>query len=63
MANSPAAGVSYHRGRTLQRLAVAANACTIIMIGLVGFAAERLVFGSLERAAIYRWGMARMAKG
>ena len=33
------------------------------MIGLVGFAAERRVFGSLERAAIYRWGMARMAKG
>jgi NitT/TauT family transport system permease protein len=35
----------------------------ILVIGLIGFAAERLVFGSLERATIYRWGMARMAKG
>ena len=30
---------------------------------LIGFATERLVFGSIERATIYRWGMARMAKG
>jgi NitT/TauT family transport system permease protein len=36
---------------------------SIIVIGLIGFAAERLVFGSLERATIYRWGMARAAKG
>jgi NitT/TauT family transport system permease protein len=36
---------------------------SIVVIGLIGFAAERLVFGSLERATIYRWGMARMAKG
>ncbi len=36
---------------------------SILVIGLIGFAAERLVFGSLERATIYRWGMARMAKG
>jgi NitT/TauT family transport system permease protein len=36
---------------------------SIIAIGLIGFAAERFVFGSLERATIYRWGMARMAKG
>jgi NitT/TauT family transport system permease protein len=36
---------------------------SIVVIGLIGFATERLVFGSLERATIYRWGMARMAKG
>ena len=36
---------------------------SILVIGLIGFASERLVFGSLERATIYRWGMARMAKG
>ena len=24
---------------------------------------ERLVFGSIERATVYRWGMVRMAKG
>lgn len=36
---------------------------SILVIGLIGFAAERLVFGSLERATIYRWGMARMTKG
>jgi NitT/TauT family transport system permease protein len=35
---------------------------SIIAIGLIGFAAERFVFGSLERATIYRWGVARMAK-
>jgi NitT/TauT family transport system permease protein len=34
----------------------------LIVIGLIGFATERLVFGSLERATIYRWGMARAAK-
>jgi NitT/TauT family transport system permease protein len=36
---------------------------SIIAIGLIGFAAERFVFGSLERATIYRWGMSRIAKG
>jgi NitT/TauT family transport system permease protein len=36
---------------------------SILVIGLIGFATERLVFGSLERATIYRWGMARMTKG
>jgi len=36
---------------------------SILVIGLIGFFTERLVFGSLERATIYRWGMARMAKG
>jgi hypothetical protein len=33
------------------------------VISLIGFAAERLVFGWLDRATIYRWGMARMARG
>jgi NitT/TauT family transport system permease protein len=35
---------------------------SLVVIGLIGFVAERLVFGSLERATIYRWGMARAAK-
>jgi hypothetical protein len=36
---------------------------SIIVIGLIGFAAERLVFGLLEGVNIYRWGMASVAKG
>jgi NitT/TauT family transport system permease protein len=36
---------------------------SLIVIGLIGFLTERLVFGSIERATIYRWGMARSAKG
>lgn len=36
---------------------------TILTIGLIGFAAERLIFGALEQATIYRWGMARLPKG
>jgi NitT/TauT family transport system permease protein len=36
---------------------------SLIVIGCIGFLAERLVFGSIERATIYRWGMARAAKG
>jgi NitT/TauT family transport system permease protein len=35
----------------------------LVGIGLIGFLTERLAFGSLERATIYRWGMARSAKG
>lgn len=35
---------------------------TLVVIGCIGFVTERLVFGSLERATIYRWGMARVAK-
>lgn len=35
----------------------------LVVIGCIGFATERLVFGSLERATIYRWGMARTPKG
>jgi NitT/TauT family transport system permease protein len=34
----------------------------LIVIGFIGFVTERLVFGSIERATIYRWGMARAAR-
>ncbi|HEY5305258.1 MAG TPA: ABC transporter permease [Pseudolabrys sp.] len=36
---------------------------SIAVIGLIGFAFERVVFGSIERATVLRWGMTRMAKG
>ena len=32
---------------------------SILVIGPIGFFTERLVFGSLEHATIYRWGMAK----
>jgi NitT/TauT family transport system permease protein len=35
---------------------------SLVVIGCIGFVTERLVFGSIERATIYRWGMARAAK-
>ncbi len=35
----------------------------LAVIGAIGFAFERLVFGSLERATVMRWGMMRTAKG
>jgi NitT/TauT family transport system permease protein len=35
----------------------------LAVIGAIGFAFERLVFGSLERATVMRWGMVRAAKG
>jgi len=35
---------------------------SLVVIGVIGFAFERLVFGSLERATILRWGMVRAAK-
>jgi NitT/TauT family transport system permease protein len=35
---------------------------SLAMIGAIGFVFERLVFGSLERATIQRWGMSRTAK-
>jgi NitT/TauT family transport system permease protein len=35
---------------------------SLAMIGLIGFLFERLVFGSLERATVMRWGMVRAAK-
>jgi NitT/TauT family transport system permease protein len=36
---------------------------SLIVIGFIGFVFERLVFGSLERATVMRWGMVRTAKG
>jgi NitT/TauT family transport system permease protein len=35
---------------------------SLAVIGLIGLAFERLVFGSLERATVQRWGMVRSAK-
>jgi NitT/TauT family transport system permease protein len=36
---------------------------SLIVIGGIGFVFERVVFGSLERATVLRWGMMRTAKG
>ena len=36
---------------------------SLVVIGAIGFAFERLVFGSLERGTVLRWGMVRAAKG
>jgi NitT/TauT family transport system permease protein len=36
---------------------------SLAVIGVIGFLFERLVFGSIERATIQRWGMTRAAKG
>jgi len=35
---------------------------SVAVIGLLGFAFERLVFGTLERVTVQRWGMVRDAK-
>jgi NitT/TauT family transport system permease protein len=35
----------------------------LIVIGIIGLVFERVVFGSLERATVIRWGMVRAAKG
>jgi NitT/TauT family transport system permease protein len=35
---------------------------SVAVIGAIGFIFERLVFGTLERAPILRWGMLRTAK-
>ena len=34
----------------------------LAVIGAIGFVFERLVFGSLERATVMRWGMVRASK-
>jgi NitT/TauT family transport system permease protein len=34
----------------------------LVVIGFIGFVFERLVFGSIERATVQRWGMVRAAK-
>jgi len=36
---------------------------SLAVIGAIGFLFERLVFGSLERATVQRWGMVRTVKG
>jgi len=36
---------------------------SIAVIGAIGFVFERVVFGSIERATVQRWGMVRLAKG
>jgi len=36
---------------------------SLVVIGGIGFVFERVVFGSLERATVLRWGMTRTAKG
>ena len=36
---------------------------SLIVIGFIGFVFERLVFGSLERNTVLRWGMVRATKG
>ncbi len=35
----------------------------LVVIGGIGYLFERLVFGSIERATVLRWGMVRAAKG
>jgi len=35
----------------------------LVVIGLLGYVFERLVFGAVERATVLRWGMVRQAKG
>lgn len=35
----------------------------LIVIGGIGYVFERLVFGSIEKATVLRWGMVRAAKG
>lgn len=35
---------------------------SVAMIGVIGFAFERLLFGSIERATVARWGMVRQAR-
>lgn len=36
---------------------------SLIVIGFIGYAFERVVFGKLERMTVVRWGMVRTAKG
>ncbi len=34
---------------------------SLAVIGVIGFAFERLLFGSIEKATVMRWGMVRAA--
>lgn len=36
---------------------------SLVVIGIIGFAFERLVFGALERSTVQRWGMVKVARG
>jgi NitT/TauT family transport system permease protein len=36
---------------------------SLLVIGGIGYAFERFVFGSIERATVQRWGMVRAVKG
>jgi len=36
---------------------------SLAVIGLIGFVFERLVFGSIERSTVMRWGMVRPTRG
>jgi NitT/TauT family transport system permease protein len=36
---------------------------SLVVIGAIGFMTEGLVFGSIERATVQRWGLLRTAKG
>jgi NitT/TauT family transport system permease protein len=36
---------------------------SVMVIGIIGFVFERVVFGALERGTVQRWGMVRTAKG
>ena len=36
---------------------------SLVVIGIIGFIFERVVFGSLERYTVLRWGMMRTTKG
>jgi NitT/TauT family transport system permease protein len=36
---------------------------SLVVIGFIGFIFERLVFGTIERGTVLRWGMVRAAKG
>ena len=36
---------------------------SLIVIGIIGYRVRALVFGSIERATVMRWGMVRAAKG
>jgi NitT/TauT family transport system permease protein len=35
---------------------------SLVVIGAIGFAFERIVFGGIEKATVQRWGMVRSAK-
>jgi len=36
---------------------------SLIVIGFIGFICERLIFGSIEKATVQRWGMVRTTRG